>query len=178
MRILSALLLAIALHVSLAPAYAQSPDLLRHFEYDQKSPLDIKESGVEQRGDISINDMAYASRKGGGVRAYLVIPKGKGPFAAVIWGHWYMEGSAFRNRKEFLDEAVVLAHVGVISLLPDGPIARPGHVENNDPLSEQDPVDLVHSVVDIRRGADLLLTRRDADAPRLAHAAHVYTAHT
>jgi len=30
-----------------------------------------------------------------------------------------------RNRKEFLDEAVALAEAGVVSLLADGPIARP-----------------------------------------------------
>lgn len=176
MRILSALLLIISLAVSVLPAYAQSVELLHHFDYDQKAPLDIKESGSEQRGDIAIHDISYASPKGGRVPAYLVIPKGKGPFAAVIWGHWYMEGSAFRNRKEFLDEAVVLAHVGVISLLPDGPIARPGHVENNDPLSEQDPLDLVQSIVDMRRGADLLLARNDVDATRLAYVGHSYNA--
>ena len=59
--------------------------------------------------------------------AYLVVPSGKAPFAAVIWGHWYWENSEFRNRKEFLAEAVVLAHAGVVSLLTDGPIARAGH---------------------------------------------------
>jgi len=31
-----------------------------------------------------------------------------------------------RNRKEFLDEAVALAPAGVVSLLTDGPVARPG----------------------------------------------------
>src|ERR1700733_13926017 len=173
MRIHFFLFLAMALAT---PLLGQDADSLRHFDYDQKAPLDVQEVGVEQRGDIAIHDISYASPKGGRVPAYLVIPKGKGPFAAVIWGHWYMEGSAFRNRKEFLDEAVALAHAGVISLLPDGPVARPGHIENKEPLSDQAAFELVQAVVDMRRGADLLLARNDVDPTRLAYVGHSYNA--
>src|SRR5579863_9555648 len=132
MRKLSAAILFLAA----LPLLAQEADLLRHFDYDQKAPLDIREAGVEHRGAVAIHDISFASPKGGRVPAYLVVPEGKGPFAAMIWGHWYMPGSAFLNRKEFLDEAVALAPGGVISLLPDGPIARPGHKEDNSDLSE------------------------------------------
>jgi dienelactone hydrolase len=175
MRILLIVLLATPL-TGASILLAQDAALLRHFDFDQKASLDLKESGVEHRGDIAIHDLSYVSPKGGRVPAYLVVPKGNGPFAAVIWGHWYMEGSAFLNRKEFLDEAVALAHAGVISLLPDGPVARPGHVENNTPLNEQDPVDLVQATVDMRRGADLLQARKDVDAKRLAYVGHSYNA--
>jgi len=151
-------------------------DVLRHFEYDQKAPLDIREVGVEHRGDVAIHDISYASPKGGNVPAYLVVPTGKGPFATVIWGHWYMPGSAFLNRKEFLDEAVAIAPAGVVSLLTDGPIARPGHVEDKTPLNEQEVTDLVQQIVDMRRGADLLLARPDVDPNRLAYVGHSYDA--
>ena len=171
---LSAIHLAIALLIS--SAVAQEPDFLRHFDYDQKAPLDIKESGVEQRGGIAIHDISYASPKGGRVPAYLVVPKGKGPFAAVLWGHWYMPGSAFLNRKEFLDEAVAFAHAGVVSLLTDGPVARPGYVEDETPLNEKQVTDLVQQIVDMRRGADLLLARADVDPHRLAYVGHSYNA--
>jgi dienelactone hydrolase len=159
-----------------SPLLGQDADLLRHFDYDKKVPLDVQEFGVEQRGDVAIHDISYASPKGGRVPAYLVVPKGKGPFAAVIWGHWYMQGSPFRNRKEFLEESIALAHAGVVSLLPDGPIARPRHVENNAPLNDQSPAELMQAVVDMRRGADLLLSRRDVDAQRLAYVGHSYNA--
>lgn len=149
---------------------------LRHFDYDHNSPLDIKEVGIENRGDVTVHDISYASPKGGRVPAYLVIPAGKGPFAAIVWGHWYMEGSAFRNRKEFLDESVALAPSGVLSLLPDGPIARPGHVESKEALSDQQVSDMVQSTVDMCRGADLLLARHDVDASRLAYVGHSYNA--
>jgi len=158
------------------PLFAQDADLLQHFNYHQKAPLDAQEVGVEHRGDVAIHDISYASPKGGRVPAYLVVPSGKGPFAAVIWGHWYWSNSAMRNRKEFLAEAVALAPAGVVSLLTDGPVARPGHVEDPDPLSEKQVTDLVQQIVDMRRGADLLLARSDVDPQRLAYVGHSYDA--
>jgi len=155
---------------------AQDAELVRHFDYDQKAPLGLKELGVEKRGDVSVHDITYASPHGGVVPAYLVVPKGKGPFAAVIWGHWYWPNSPMRNRKEFLDEAVVLADAGVVSLLTDGPIARPGHVQNNEPLAEQNSADMLQQVVDMRRGIDLLLARKEVDAKRIAYVGHSYNA--
>jgi dienelactone hydrolase len=168
----------IAFVVMAIPVFAQDADLLRHFEYDKKSPLDVHAAGVEQRGDVTIHDISYASPKGGRVPAYLVVPGGKGPFAAILWGHWYMSGSEFLNRKEFLAEAVALAPSGVVSLLIDGPIARPGHAENNEPLNEQQIADRVQAIVDMRRGADLLLGRADVDSRRLGYVGHSYNAET
>jgi len=162
--------------LAVLPLLAQDADLLRHFDYDQKAPFDTQEVGVEHRDKVAIHDISYLSPKGGRVPAFLVVPEGKGPFAAVIWGHWYMPGSAFLNRKEFLDEAVALAPSGVVSLLPDGPIARPGHKEDNSDLSEQQITDRVQAIVDMRRGADLLLARSDVDPRRLAYVGHSYNA--
>ena len=81
-----------------------------------------------------------------------------------------------RNRKQFLEEAVALAGAGVASLLTDGPVARPGHVQDKTPLNEQEITDLVQQIVDMRRGADLLLARKDVDPKRLAYVGHSYNA--
>jgi dienelactone hydrolase len=172
MRILARIILLI---VAL-PLLAQDAALLRHFDYDQTASLDIQEISVEHRGSVTVHDISYASPKGGRVPAYLVVPDGKGLFAAVIWGHWYMPGSEFLNRKEFLAEAVAVAPAGVVSLLTDGPIARPGHVEDRTPLNEQQITDLVQQIVDMRRSADLLLARPDVDPKRLAYVGHSYDA--
>ncbi len=98
-----AFLLSVLMGSCAAWAYAQDPDLLRHFDYDQKAPLGIKQFGVQRREHATVYDITYDSPKGGVVPAYFVVPKGKGPFAAVIWGHWYWDNSSMRNRKEFLD---------------------------------------------------------------------------
>jgi len=153
-------------------AFAQKTGTSSNFDYDNKLPLDTQDVGVEFRGAVGIYDLSYASPKGGRVPAYLVLPPGKGPFAAIIWGHWCWSNSEFRNRKEFLDEAVALAPSGVASLLLDFPVARPGYVADKDPLSSQEIDDLVQEVVDIRRAADLLLGRPFVDAKRLGYVGH------
>lgn len=173
--------------VAVAPAWGQSQPPSqqpttnsasdqRVFEYDRKAPFYLQETGVTKRGDVTVHDISYASPKGGRVPAYLVQPPGRGPFAAVIWGHWYWNNSPARNRAEFLDEAVALAKSGVVSLLTDGPVARPGHVADKDPLSEQNAKDLIQQIVDMERGADLLLERKDVDPQRLAYVGHSYNA--
>ncbi len=146
------------------------------FDYDQKARLDVQDKSTAKRGDVSVLDISYASPKGGRVPAYLVVPSGKGPFAAVIWGHWYWANSPARNRTEFLDEAVALAPTGVVSLLTDGPVARPGHVDDKDPLSERQAAELIQQIIDMRRGADLLLLRKDVDPQRIAYVGHSYDA--
>jgi dienelactone hydrolase len=158
------------------PVFAQEYSAAHAFDYDQQAPLDIQEVGVEHRGAIAVHDISYTSPKGGWIPAYLVVPDGQGPFAAVLWGHWYWRNSEFFNRKEFLEEAVALAHAGVVSLLTAGPDARPGHVEIKELLSDQSATDLVQAIVDMRRGADLLLARKDVDVPRLAYVGHSYNA--
>ena len=176
--ILVRLSLSIAcLLLSNAVVFAQDPELVRRFDYDAKAPLDLKIISSQKRGDSTIYDITYASPNGGVVPAYLVVPAtGKGPFAAVVWGHWYWTSSDMRNRKQFLDEAIALASAGVVSLLTDGPIARPGYVADQNPLSEKRAADKVQQVIDMRRGVDLLLTRKDVDPKRLAFVGHSYNA--
>lgn len=166
----------IGIALMLAPvSLAQDPELLRHFDYDQKAPLGIKQIGVKHRERADVYDITYTSPNGGDVPAYLVVPKGRGPFAGVIWGHWYWDNSSMRNRKQFLDEAVVLAHAGVVSLLPDGPVARPGHVPTTDPLDERDALEFFQAAMDMRRGVDVL-ARRNVDPKRIAFVGHSYNA--
>lgn len=159
-----------------ATTFAQAPDLVAHFDYDQKAPLNLKTNGVQRRATATVYDVTYDSPKAGVITAYLVVPKGRGPFAAVVWGHWYWENSSMRNRKQFLDEAIALAPAGMVSLLPDGPVARPGYVESKAPLNDQQVVNLVHAVVDMRRAVDVLRARKDVDPKRLAYVGHSYHA--
>jgi cephalosporin-C deacetylase-like acetyl esterase len=157
-------------------SFAQDPALLRHFDYDRHTPLNIKQIGVQHREHANIYDISYDSLQGGVVPAYLVVPKGRGPFAAVIWGHWYWNNSSMRNRKQFLDEAIVLAQAGVVSLLTDGPVARPGHEAIKDPLDERNFTEFFQQVMDMRRAVDVLLARKDVDRKRIAYVGHSYNA--
>ena len=163
-------------------AASADDDLARHWAYDKNQPLEMSQAGVQGRDGIKIYDISYKAPlgdraslvgpNGGIVTAYLVVPSGKGPFPSVIYGHWCMPGSEKENRKEFLDEAIVLAHSGVISLLPDNVIVHPGFVEDKAPLNEQQVAVDVQQDINLRRGADLLLVRDDVDRKRLAYVGH------
>ena len=171
--------LCAGIFLAVASLAAQSyDDLVKRFDYDRSAPLDVREVSALDRNGVQVHDISYASPKGDRVPAYIVVPAGKGPFAAAIWGHWYWGNSPQRNRTEFLDEAVVLAKSGLVSLLYDGPIARPGHIANPDPLNEQQINDRIQTILDVRRGADLLLARNDFDPARLAFIGHSYNAST
>jgi dienelactone hydrolase len=173
--------LVLCLLFPLLSLYADD-ELAHHWTYDKNQPLEMSQAGVQERDGIKIYDITYRSPvadrgplvgpSGGIVTAYLVVPPGQGPFPAVIYGHWCMPGSEKENRKEFLDEAIVLAHSGVISLLPDHVIVHPGFVADNSPLNEQQVAVEVQQDINLRRGADLLLARSDVDPKRLAYVGH------
>ena len=148
------------------------------FEYDRGLPLDVRESGVEDRGVARVRDVSYRSPKGGRVTAYLVEPRVKPrTCAGVIFMH-PRPGS----RKNFLEEALSLAKAGAVSLLIDAPFSRAGESRRDfDPTVTKPKADrdiYVQTVVDLRRGVDLLISRPDVDPKRIAFVGHSYGAHT
>jgi len=153
--------------------------LVREFDYDKKAPLGLRELGRESREGATVIDLAYSSPRGGSVPAYLVVPNGKGPFAAILFGHWMMPGSPMMNRREFLEEAVVLARAGAASLLIDAPHVRGGFVREKDELrgAIQSAEVARQQVIDFRRGLDVLLARPDIDPKRIAYVGHSFDAH-
>jgi hypothetical protein len=154
-------------------------DLAREFAYDPKAPLDVREEGKERRDGATIIDFSYASTLGGRVPAYLVVPDGQKPVAAILFGHWMMPGSPFKNRKEFLEEAVVLARSGAVSLLIDAPLVRPGFVREKEEMRQavQSSEASRQQIIDFRRGIDLLTSRYKIGKNRLAYVGHSYDAH-
>ena len=177
--LLSVLLTCSAFGFGQAFAPPRFEELVRQFDYDAKAPPDVKEVGRERRDGASVIDLTYASPRGGRVPAYMVVPDGRGPFAAVLFGHWMMPGSPMRNRREFLEEAVVLARAGAVSLLIDAPYVRPGFVLEKDEMRQavQSAESARQQVVDFRRGLDMLLARRDVDKRRVAYVGHSFDAH-
>lgn len=165
--------------VCLAVAQSPSPsaDLqstIRLFDYDSVQPLDIQDKVIQDTADYTIHDLSYVSPKGGRVPAFLVVPKGKGPFAAVLFGHY-----GLGTRSEFIPEAKLYAKAGAVSLLPDYPWDRAGEsrrtVDHID-KPELDHAAFVQAVIDLRRGLDLLLARSDVDPKRVAYIGHSYGA--
>ena len=94
---------------------ASLEDLKAIFDYDRNMSRDMEEVGLEQRDEISIRDISYAGYAGTSnrrVEVYLIEPPVTGPFAGVLFVH-----PGPRDRTSFLDEALVLAKMGMVSLL-------------------------------------------------------------
>lgn len=171
-------------------ASRSAKELATYYEYNRSAPIDVKQNGVQKRDGVKVYDITYAAvsplRSGPGapkinanagrVPAYVVVPPGKGPFPAVVWGHWMMQDSPFRNRKEFLDEAVTLAKSGVLSIMIDAVMVRPGFKEVPDPIDPQNAAAFQQDVLDMRRAIDLLEQRRDVDMKRIAYVGHSFHA--
>lgn len=143
----------------------------RALDYDATAPLEVQEAGTERRGDVRIVDLSYASPMGGRVPAYLILPPGAGKHPAVLFLH---PGQG--DRKTFVDEAVALAKErGFVSLTISAPPLRPenrGKRGGNPWNPEVSRREQIQTIVDLRRGFDLLVSRPEVDPRRLAYVGH------
>ena len=140
----------------------------------------MRETDVQKRDKVRLIELNYSGASGDRVPAYLLIPPGNGPFPAILWAHWLMKGSPLANKDEFLEEALVLARAGVVSLLIDAPQARNDWVEGKGNTLEQvkqQSEAAAHQVIDLRRAVDLLYGRADVDRKRIAFVGHSWDAH-
>ena len=73
-----------------ALAAPQKPDAKKLFAYDPAVALDLKETATTEQDGAVIKDLNYAAYapSHGRIKAYLVKPKGNGPFAGVVYFHW------------------------------------------------------------------------------------------
>jgi len=69
-----------------ARAQSPRPDAA-HFSYDKSAPLNVKRVSAEDRKGVTVENITYTGSNGDTVPAYLVIPKGDGKYAGIIWGH-------------------------------------------------------------------------------------------
>jgi predicted esterase len=131
-----------------------------HAELNDFGPAPAVRSGPSTR-EPGTTWLTFRSVLGGRVPAYLVEPKGSGPFGGVVFQH-----GRLGNRSQFLGEARQLRAHGIASLLLDAPWARP-HGRRILTGRTSDALTLRQTVVDERRGLDLLAARPEIDPRRL-----------
>jgi predicted esterase len=129
-------------------------------ELNDFGPPPAVRSGPSTR-EPGVRWLTFTSVLGGRVPAYLVEPRGAGPFPAVVFQH-----GRLGNRSQFLGEARRLRRDDIASLLLDGPWARPGgrRILSGRP---SDALTLRQTVIDERRALDLLADRPEIDSRRL-----------
>ncbi len=167
-------LLLVLVSVSLGSAHSQTPpaDRKPSFAYKKSTTFDVKEDSGKENGGVVIRDVNYAAITAGRgrIRAYIVTPAGKGPFAGVLFFHWLGEPNGDRN--EFLSEAVALAKRGSVSLLIQGYF--PWSVEPADAPTDRQRV--IDETIEVRRALDLLLAQPHVDRKRIGYVGHDYGA--
>lgn len=148
-----------------SPAAADD-NLLKLFDYDPKAPLDLEVVSTEKKEGYTLQQLTYASPKGGRVPAFLMIPDGPGPFAGVLLMHG-LPGTAHK----ILPEAAALAKLGAVALAINAPFSRGSRVDEPRPdvlrFDERDRDEQIQLNIDLRRGVDLLLSRPDVSKDRL-----------
>jgi dienelactone hydrolase len=151
---------------------AEKDSATKLLAYDRSIPFDLKEVTTTEQDGVTIRDInyaAYASRHGR-IKAFIVRPKGKGPFAGVVFFHWL--GEVKSDRTEFLDEAIVLAKQGAVSLLIQGYFPW-SQKPIDGPTDRQQVID---QAIEVRRALDLLLIQSEVDKRRIGYVGHDYGA--
>jgi fermentation-respiration switch protein FrsA (DUF1100 family) len=138
------------------------------FLYDQKAPVAFTRLSERAQDEAIIQDVSYASPLGGKVSGYLIGSAKSKPQAGLIFGHWG-EG----NRDEFVDEAVILARLGFVSLCLDAPYRRPAEYE---PHLAEPPQAELQWIADVRRGVDLLVEHFALAPDSLGYVGHSFGA--
>lgn len=156
------------------PAYKT---LRKLFEYDHDSPVGLEVETEEVQDGITVQTVKYYGAENAiyhkvlRVSAYLVLPEGTGPFPALLYLH-----AGGMSKDQYLDEGILLAQHGVVCLLIDGPLSS---VRG----SRLDPFDIprvrdayIRTVIDLRRGIDLLESLPQVDPSRMGYVGHSYGA--
>lgn len=152
-------------------------DTTQLFSYDSTAPLNVTEvSSQETPSGVTVKEISYDTYdktiyKKGIDKAYVVMPKGEGPFPCILYLHWW--GSAYNDKTEFLEEAKSMADQGIAGILIDGlfpwKIRASGKAEKNIPL-------IAYQVIEVRRAIDYMESLPNVDKDHLGFIGHDYGA--
>ena len=162
--VLSALLAAAPSVAAAQPSTGAVSDQTRAFFAYEPGSRKYDVRSVKRLEGFELRDISYPSPHGGTVTAFLLVPDGKGPVPAVVYGHW---GNG--TRASFLPEAALVARAGVVVFIADAPFARA--LDSFKPLNGGEARETyIQAAVDTRVGLDLLEREPFVDRTRIGYA--------
>jgi dienelactone hydrolase len=143
---------------------------------DSRAAPEVKVIGADTRDGVTVEDIVFPGAAGRGpVEAYVVRPsEGRGPFAGVLFVHWFSPPHKNSNRTQFLEEARALARRGAVSLLVSTFWSDPARYRAR--RWQDDFQNTLGQARDLRRALDVLLSRPGVDAARVGFVGHDYGA--
>ncbi len=94
--------------------------LAEFINYDNEKEIEFKiQSEKILDNNVKLKDISFEGSHENEIRAFLILPNGKGPFPGIHFIHWLETHADNSNRTEFLPMAIELANLGYASILPD-----------------------------------------------------------
>jgi dienelactone hydrolase len=146
--------------------------------YKAAQTAEVKVVGTEHKAGtgVIVEDVTFPSAMGAQpTQAYIVKPdSGSGPWAGVLFVHWFAPPDPTSNRTQYLDEAKELARRGTVSILPSTFWSEEARYSARK--WENDYQQSVDQAKDLRRALDVLLAQPGVDPKRIGVVGHDYGA--
>lgn len=138
--------------------------------YQKLESIDLRVVGKRTQDGIESQLLVIQTPFGYRRVAELFQPEGEGPYAAILYVHWYEPESGSSNRRQFEEEAKEMARSGSVCLLVETLWSDLDFFLKR--IQEDDMRNSAEEVVNLRRAMDLLLSQPNADAKRFAYVGH------
>jgi hypothetical protein len=143
-------------------------ELAKMYAYDASTPLNVRDQEFAQLVGTDAHTARGIVYAGAGreVNAYLFAPKGKGPFPAVLVQSGYPYVVEAGVPLLSVEDAASLTDQGYVCLFVDYPTSR-DLTDYHTGKAVPDVREYVRTVIDLRRGIDVLATLPEVDSTRI-----------
>lgn len=147
--------------------------MLPSFDYD-RTQIDVRTIGARTENGITKRLIVITTPFGERRVAEIIRPEGAGPFAAILYAHWYEPESPDSNRTQFQYEAGIMVQRGAVCLLIETLWSDRDFFFKRTQADDYE--NSRRQVIELRQALDILLAEPGIDVGRLAYVGHDFGA--